>query len=196
MRSPGLRALCALMILLILPGLCACSVTEIDTEPASTEKAASETLYGIWDGSFDAGDELMRELGFDVSDKLSAPLTGGLRLEIDYEGRCSLRCSYGSCREPLQQAIAGAVRELQEQEAGEPLSGLALAEALGADPNDFAASLCDELLPPTETRSGRLSGDKTQIIWADGAVSAIRAEDGALWLFLPERGELCLRPAY
>ena len=74
------------------------------------------------------------------------------------------------------------------------LGGLALAEALGADPNDFAAALCDELLPPPFARQGRLNGERSAITWADGSFSPLREEDGALWLSLPDLGELCLRP--
>ena len=196
MRSPLLRALCALMMLFLLAGLCACSMTEIPSETAApTDESGRDPYSGAWIGNFEVGDELMQGLGFDLRERLAWPLEAELRLELEADGRCRLLCDYAPCRGLLEPAIAEAVRELQEQESGESLSGLALAEALGADPYDFAAALCDELLPPTTSRSGRLNGDKTQITWADGSVSPLRAEDGALWLFLPEHGEVRLRPA-
>ena len=193
MRSARLRALCAL-ILLILLALSACAAGKSTAETPAPEESPSDTLSGVQVGSADVGNELMRALGVDLSDYLAAPLEASLRLDLDEAGRCTLRCDYGSCREALQQALLAFVLDLQEQEAGEALSGLPLAEALGADPNDFAAALCDELLPPPATRAGRLSGDGSAVTWSDGSVSPLRAAEGALWLSLPGWGEVSFRP--
>ena len=193
MRSARLRALCAL-ILLFLFVLSACAAGKSTAETPAPEENQPDTLSGVRFGSADVGDELMRALGVDLSDYLAAPLEATLRLDLDEAGRCTLRCDYGSCRETLQQALLAFILELQEQEAGGSLSGLPLAEALGADPNDFAAALCDELLPPPATRAGRLSGDGSAVTWSDGTVSPLRAADGVLWLSLPDWGDVSFQP--
>ena len=191
------RAFCALILAVLSLALCACAADEIPAavSPVPTpESSAPTVLHGSWTGSCDVGAELMPALGIDLSPWLSEPLLATLRFELDEDGACALFLDYGSCEAALRQAIEACVRELQEQEAGEPLGGLALAEALGADPNDLAAALCGELLPPGRARSGRFSADRAEIVWQDGSVSALREEAGALWLTLPPWGEICFAP--
>ena len=67
-------------------------------------------------------------------------------------------------------------------------------EGLGADPNDLAAALCDELLPPPFRFSGRLSDDLTQLVWDKGGSCAVVTDNGMLRFTLPGRGEAYLRP--
>lgn len=191
------RAILALILTVLTLTLCACAAGERPAAPTPTpapENTAPAVLHGRWTGSLDVGRELTAALGIDLSPWLDAPLLAELRFALDEEGRCTLAVDYSACEAALRPALAACVRELQEQESGEALSGLALAEALGADPNDLAAALCDELLPPTDTRSGRFFADRAEITWRDGGVSSLREEDGALWLTLPDRGEIHFVP--
>ncbi len=175
------RALCALIWILSL-ALAACTVTEISPEPAPPETAAPrDGLGGLWTAPFEAGDELMHALGFDLSPWLSEPLRGELRLTLNADGSAALTRDHAPCAAVLRPALAQCVRELQQSESAEALSGLKLAKALGADPNDFAAALCDELLPPAGTRTGRWSETAGELRWDDGGLSSlVLTEDGLL----------------
>lgn len=166
--------------------------------PAETPAPSAEPLpedVRRWSGSFDPGEELAAALGFDLSPWLAAPLQASLQLALDEDGRCTLDGDYAACAPALRAALSACVRELQEQEAGASLNGLALAESLGGDPNDIAAALCDELLPQPFRMSGRFSADRTWIDWDAGGSSEVRTEDGVLCFTLPGRGEVSLRPA-
>lgn len=189
------RALCALLLILTL--LCACTVTEISGEPrpAETEAVTPEPVFsGRWTGLFDIGDEVSRSLGLDLSPWLSAPLLAELRLEVSPDGGCTLTRDDRACAPVLREALVACVRELQEQESGEALAGLALAEALGADPNDLAAALADELLPPPAVTAGRYDAAQDAILWDSGAVSALARQSDAFSLPLPGLGEPVFYP--
>ncbi len=175
------RALCALILILSL-ALAACTVTEISPETAPPEtKAPRDGLGGLWTAPFEAGGELMRALGFDLAPWLSEPLRGELRLSLNADGSCTLTRDYAPCAAVLRPALAACARELQQSESEERLSGLRLAQALGADPNDFAAALCDELLPPAETRQGRWSESPAELRWSGGGLSSFSlTADGLL----------------
>ena len=192
------RALCALILLIILCGLCACSVTvtEIESAPsAAPEQTPEPGLRGRWSGAVDIGDGLSAALGLDLRPWLSAPLQAELRLVIGEDGACTLTRDESFCAAPLREALAACVRELQEQESGESLGGLALAEALGADPNDFAAALCDELLAPPSVLRGHYDDAAGEIRWNGGAVSTVVREGGALLLTPPGAEETLFSPA-
>lgn len=191
------RALGALVLSVLLLGLCACSftVTEIESAPSAAPELSPELpLQGRWTGSVDVGGELFAALGFDLRPWLSSPLQAELRLEIGADGACTLTRDEGACAETLRPALAACLQELQEQEDGESLSGLALAEALGADPQEFAAALCDELLAPPSVIAGRYDEDRGEIRWNGGAVSAVRREGEALRLAPPDLDELLFSP--
>lgn len=194
-----LRAICAAIAVFLLLGLCACTVTEISdpsAEPAPPTEAGDfiASLRGRWTGSYDVGDAVMRELGIDLTSRLRAPLLAEAALRFDPDGRCEFTGDARACAVLLRPVIADYVRELQESEAGESLSGLKLAEALGADPNDFADALCDELLPPPLSLGGRLDAGRGVILWDSGEISTLSEEYGALRVILPGLGDLCLRP--
>ena len=196
------RPLGVLMILLFHLGLCACSSAA--RSPSSVPTAAPDRppesgpdpiLRGSWICPVDIGGEVSAALGFDLSPWLSAPLQAELRLEISAEGGCTLTRDDGVCAAALRDALASCLRELQEQEAGSSLGGLALAEALGADPQDFAAALCDELLSPPAVTAGRYDAERGEIRWNGGAVSPILREDDSLRLAPPDSDELLFSPA-
>ena len=196
------RPLGALMILLLLLGLCACSAAAPDNAPSPTaapESAAQgdadPVLQGSWTSPVDIGSEVSAALGFDVRPWLSAPLRAELRLTFSPDGACTLTRDESVCADALRGALAACLRELQEQEAGESLGGLALADLLGADPNDFAAALCDELLAPPETTGGRYDGERGEIRWNGGAVSPIAWEQGALRIETPDGESRLFSPA-
>ena len=196
------RAFCALTLLIILLGLCACSSAASSSapapaaEPESTPEAGpSPALQGSWTSPVDIGGEVSAALGFDLRPWLSAPLLAERRLEIGAEGGCTLTRDDRACAETLREALAACLRELQEQEDGQPLGGLALAEALGADPNEFAAALCDELLPAPTVTAGRYDADRGEIRWNGGAVSPVVREGGSLRLAAPDGEPLLFSPA-
>lgn len=192
------RALCALILLIWLCGLCACSVTvtEIGSEPtAAPEQTPDPVLRGRWKGSAEIGSGLSAALGLDLSPWLSAPLAAELRLEIGADGACTLTRDEGVCAAQLREALAACVRELQEQEVGEALGGLALAKALGADPQELAAALCDELLSPPSVLRGRYDDAAGEIRWNGGAVSPVLREGGALRFTPPGADETLFSPA-
>ncbi len=192
------RAFGAWMILLMLLGLCACSAPSPAPTPAPTaapEETPTPALSGRWTSSLDIGEELSAALGFDLTPWLEAPLTAELRLEIRPDGTSTLTRDDASCAPALRAALAACVSEMQAQEDGEALSGLALAEALGADPNDFAAAICDELLLLPVVTAGRYDDAHGEILWNDGAVWPLVLGDGALRVALPDSGELLFSPA-
>ncbi len=196
------RPLGALMILLLLLGLCACSSAAPTPAPAPTaapesrpETGPEPVLPGRWTCPVDIGGEVSAALGFDLRPWLSAPLLAELRLEIGAEGGCTLTRDDRACAEELREALAACLRELQEQENGQALGGLALAEALGADPNEFAAALCDELLPAPTVTAGRYDAEHGEIRWNGGAVSAVIREDSALRIAVPDGEALLFSPA-
>ena len=188
-------ALSAALAILLLAGLCACGGKEEELPPEETPVPPPRLeTGGTWAGWFDAGDELMRALGVDLTPWLSGPLLGELRLTVDRGGSAFLSVDYDACAPALRAALEACLRELQAEESGEDLKGLALAEALGGDPAEMAAAICDELTPPYEVRSGRLNDAKTEIVWAGGSVSALREEAAGLRLSLAGLGEIALSP--
>lgn len=187
-------ALSAALALVLLLALCACGAEEPPAEEPTPTPGPSLENGGVWSGYFNAGDELMRALGVDLTPWLSGPLLGELRLTVDRGGSAFLSVDYDACAPALRAALEACLRELQAEESGEDLKGLALAEALGGDPAEMAAAICDELTPPYEVRSGRLNDAKTEIIWAGGAVSALREEAAGLRLSLAGLGEIALSP--
>lgn len=190
------RAVCALLLILSL--LCACAANESggESRPAEAQTGAPSSVFsGRWTGLLDIGDEVSRSLGFDLSPWLSAPLLCELRLDVSPDGGCTLTRDDGACAAVLRAALALCVRELQEQESGEALSGLALADALGADPNDLAAALADELLPPPTVTAGRYDAAQDAILWDGGAVSPLSRTEDSFSLPLPELGEPVFYPA-
>lgn len=189
-RRRALGAALAILLMLSLGGCAAGNEPPAET-PAPTRPADGS---GVWTGYFDAGDELLRSLGVDLSGTLSAPLLGTLRLEIDGEGRCVLTGDYRACEATLRAALTAFLRDLEEDEAGSLLSPLALADALGGDPEALAAAVCDELLPPAFTLRGRLNGDKSAIFWDGGDASPLTREAGGLRLYVPGIGETALSP--
>lgn len=192
------RALGALILSILLLGLCACSHPAPAVEAAPTaapEQAPDSALQGRWTASVDIAGEVSAALGFDLRPWLSAPLRAELRLEIGADGTCTLTRDEGVCADKLREALAACLRELQEQESGEPLGGLTLAKALGADPQDFAAALCDELLAPPAAIAGRYDKTGGELRWNGGAVSPVRREGEALRLAPPELDELLFSPA-
>lgn len=189
------RALCAALVLFLLALSACANVTELPSDtPAPTPLPRPET-GGCWAGSFNATDELLRALGVDLTPRLKAALTGEIRLTIEPDGRCSLRGDYASCAAPLREALTVFLRELQQEESGEALSGLQLAGELGGDPSLLAGALCEELLPPVFTLSGRLADSKREINWEDGTVSTLAEQGEGLRFTLPGRGDLFLLPA-
>ena len=196
------RPLGTLMILLLLLGLCACSSAAPSPAPAPTaapesrpETGPEPVLPGRWTCPVDIGGEVSAALGFDLRPWLSAPLLAELQLEIGAEGGCTLTRDDRACAEELREALAACLRELQEQENGQALGGLALAEALGADPNEFAAALCDELLPAPTVTAGCYNAEHGEIRWNGGAVSAVIREDSALRIAVPDGEALLFSPA-
>ena len=195
------RALCAVILFLFLFSLCACTAAAPSASPAPSaptaapEEAPIPALSGRWTGSLDIGSEVSAALGFDLTPWLEQPLTAVLRLEILSDGVCTLTRDDAACAPALRAALAACVRSLQEQEDGEELSGLALAEALGADPNDFAAALCDELLSAASVTSGRYVADRSEIVWRNGSIWPLAPENGALRVALPDTDELLFSPA-
>ena len=186
------------MMLLVLLGLCACSAPAPAPTPAPTavpEETPVPALNGRWTGSLDIGGDVSSALGFDLTPWLEAPLQAALRLEIRQEGACVLTRDDAACAPALRAALAACVRSLQEQEAGEALGGLALAEVLGADPNEFAASLCDELLPAAVVTGGRYDADRGEILWPDGDAWSLFSDGSALHVALPDSDELLFSPA-
>lgn len=196
------RPLGVLMILLLLLGLCACSAAAPDgaasptAAPAeSPEEGSDPAAQGSWTCPVDIGGEVSAALGFDLRPWLSAPLRAELRLTFSPDGACTLTRDEGVCADALREALAACLRELQEQEAGESLGGLTLADLLGADPNDCAAALCDELLAPPETTGGRYDAEGGEIRWNGGFVSPLRWEQGALRIETPDGESRLFSPA-
>ncbi|MGX8692367.1 MAG: hypothetical protein ACSW8E_01235 [Clostridia bacterium] len=192
------RALSALILSILLLGLCACSYTVIESDSApnaAPEQSPEPALQGRWTASVDIGGDLSSALGFDLRPWLRSPLRAELRLEIGADGACTLTRDEGVCADTLREALAACLRELQERESGESLGGLALAEALGADPQEFAAALCDELLPPPAVTAGRYDGSSGEIRWNGGAVSPVRREGEALRFAPPAFDEMLFSPA-
>ncbi len=188
------RALCALIALLFLLPLAGCGRGDAPAaETPAPEPVAREGLTGRWAASFDASAELLRRLGFNPG--LSGPLSASLTLTVDGEGRCVLATDYGPCAAPLRDALYDYLCAIRAEESGRALSGVALAEALGADPNEFAGSLVDETLPPPQQRGGRLSEARDAVVWDGGEVSALRMADGGLRVSLADRGEVLFVPA-
>ena len=100
------RPLGALMILLLLLGLCACSSAAPSPAPAPTaapesrpETGPEPVLPGRWTCPVDIGGEVSAALGFDLRPWLSAPLLAELRLEIGAEGGCTLTRDDRACAE-------------------------------------------------------------------------------------------------
>lgn len=196
------RPLGALMILLLLLGLCACSAAAPGNVPSPTaapveppEDGSDPAAQGNWTSPVDIGGNVSAALGFDLRPWLSSPLRAQLRLTFSPDGACTLTRDESVCADALRGALAACLRELQEQEAGESLGGLALADLLGADPNDFAAALCDELLAPPETTGGRYDAERGEIRWNGGAVSPIRWEQSAMRIETPDGESRLFSPA-
>lgn len=195
------RAFCALILLILVFSLCACSADAPsspapDAAPTGTAPEDADPVFqGNWTSPVDIGGEVSAALGFDLRPWLSSPLRAQLRLTFSPDGSCMLTRDEGVCADALRGALAACLRELQEQEAGESLGGLALADLLGADPNDCAAALCDELLAPPETTGGRYDAERGEIRWNGGAVSPIAWEQGALQLQTPDGESRLFSPA-
>ena len=195
------RAFCALILLILVFSLCACSAAAPsspapDAAPAGTApEDADPVLQGNWTSPVDIGGNVSAALGFDLRPWLSSPLRAQLRLTFSPDGACTLTRDESVCADALRGALAACLRELQEQEAGESLGGLALADLLGADPNDFAAALCDELLPAPTVTAGRYDADRGEIRWNGGTVSAVIREDSALRIAAPDGEALLFSPA-
>lgn len=172
----------------LLPALCACGPV-IDPNyglgaetPPPIETAPVKTS-AVWTGGYDATEELLDTLGVDLTPWLRAPALAAVTLEIDPAGRCSLRCDYAACAEPLQRALTAALRELCGQERDETPEG---------EVSALAAGTVDELLPPPLLLQGTLSGDGGEIRWGFGRVSALRYEEDALLLDIPGLGSASL----
>ena len=202
MRFCKLRRPLGVLVILLLLGLCACSSAAPSPSPvpaaapeSTPEAGPGPALQGSWTSPVDIGGEVSAALGFDLSPWLSAPLLAELRLEIGREGGCSLTRDDRACGAALRESLAACLRDLQEQEAGMSLGGLALAEALGADPQDFAAALCDELLAAPTVTAGRYDAGRGEIRWNGGAVSRVLREGNMLRLAPPDSDELLFSPA-
>ena len=191
---PRSRALCALIALILLLPLAACG--RPGPEPAATEapgpEPAVEARDSRWTLRCDARDELLRRLGFDPG--VSGELPASLTLTVSDDGRCVFTADYSACGEPLRAALTEYLRAIKSEETGRDLSGTALAEALGGDPDEIAAALVDEILPRSAPQTGRISAAGDAIDWDDGSRSALRTEAGGLWIELPLLGTVFLSP--
>lgn len=176
------RVLCALLILILTLGLCACTGTGFSGAASPTEEPAETprpVFSGSWTAYLDIGDEVMAALGFDLTSELPAPLLAEYRLDVRADGACTLTRNDAACAAVLRPVLADFVRRLQAEESAEELGGLALAEALGADPNEIAAALCDELFAPPLVKSGRYDDGQKAVTWDDGSVSPLAFEGSA-----------------
>ena len=184
----SLRVAALLLAAALLPALCACGPV-IDPNygkndgPLRPVETAPTERPELWTGVYDASGELMDALGVDLRARLREPVSAEVRLEIDTAGRCSLRCDWSPCLDALRPALAGLLRELQEQEADNAPAG---------EPDALAAALIEELLPRPLLLLGTLSEDKSEIRWGFGRVSELSREGDRLRLDLPELGEVLL----
>lgn len=191
------RLLCAVIAAVLLLGLSACAGAGGPAAPSSgePEETAAPTVR-VWEGSFDARPLVQRRLGLDLDPWLKSHLPAVLRLEITPEGRCLLRGDYAPCAELLQPALAALLKELEREESGKALGGASLSRSLGASPEDFAAALCDELLPPSFTLRGRYDEAGGEILWDGGQRSAVKPEGDYLRVSLPDLGEIMFSPIH
>ena len=182
MRFPIIVSLA--LILALLSGCTPVLAPPASEAPAGETSAAFETPlpYGVWLGGADAPAALAAKLAPELSSPPS-PDPVAVTLEIDEAGRCLLRGDYRPCAATLHGALTEFLRALwAEEDESYP----------GAKPDEIAAVLLEERLPPPLLLHGTLAPDGREIHWERGEVSPLTCSENELTLSLPGWGELSL----
>ncbi|MBR3293942.1 MAG: hypothetical protein IKI69_05920 [Oscillospiraceae bacterium] len=183
-KNAALTALIAALLLggctpVLAPQESALSPAAGTQAPVATDPPAPT---GVWKGDAPAA----AALAVTLAPELSSPpplAPAAVSLDIDAAGHCLLRCDYSPCAEPLRDALTEFLRALWAEE-GESYPG--------AKPDEIAAVLLEERLPPPLLLHGTLAPDGREIRWERGEVSPLTCSENELTLSLPGWGELSL----